>query len=160
MFHRYIAEREVVDQELGDYLESEGLGRRVLDEEEIEAAFKEMKVNRVGGEDDLQFFERCLVHAWSVICKLRTTDLTADPNKLLKKFEVEDKRKGILTIQEIIQVFKSYFKNKIETLDDAIIILAFSLQILDINCFWKDIRRFMRDSKSEGLKTLLMVAGL
>ena len=133
---------------------------RVLSEAEIETGVEELRLARKDGEGDEEFFQRSLAHAWLLICGLRIPDLVADPDQLVVELEAEENQRKIETLKQVVELFKAYFSKKINTLDDAIIILAFGLQILNLNYFWKDIRRFMSDSKSDGLKTLVLVAGL
>ena len=155
-FNRYVCEREEVDNQLAESLKESGLGLMKLTAAEMEAGIKELQLIRKEGQSDEEYFDSCLNHAWSIISQLETPDLIS--------FKQDEKNKSngneIKNLDNLVEVFKLFFKDKMTTLDDSIFTIAISLQLLNINYFWTDLRDFMRDPQDNGLKSVILIAGL
>ena len=115
-----------------------------------------VRLRREEGESDEGFFERCLDHGWSIVSGLKNPDLVDRINTE----KTTSTQKVIKTLANLVEVFKLLFQRKTSSLDDAILIIALSLQLLNINYFWTDLRDFMRDPQNNGLKHLIKIAGL
>ena len=178
IFDSYVSERERVDNQLSEFLEdSGGFGRRDLSKGELEDGVRELRRCRQLGQSDEEFFKDCLNFSSLLLSNLQVPDLlrmegqnntgggstedNSNYNGVRGRGDVEgNKYPAIRNFGSLVQVFMEFFRTRIESLDDAILIIGLGLQILRINSFWKDLRDSMRDPENNGLKSLILIVGL
>ena len=157
MFDKFICDREEVDSQFAEFLQATGVGSRDLTSRELEKGLKELRLPRQDGQTEEEYFESCLNHAWSKINQLKTPDFLIDVNI---KSQNNEEGKVLSNLNALVETFKAFYKDQIVSLEDSILALAFSLQILNLNYFWKDLRDYMREPENQGLRTIILTAGL
>ena len=157
MFDKYVCEREEVASELRRKLEDQGLGGRTLTEEEVEAGLNELKIERREGQSDEAFFKDCLNHFWGVLSDLQAPDFSNRNENGITRNSFD--KKIIQNLIILVDIFKRFYRNKIAGLDTAILALAMSHHLLNLNHFWRDLRDFMRDETNSGLKSIILNIG-
>ena len=152
MFHKYICEREELDWQFAASIEGGEFAEP--HKAQVEAGINEMRLVREQGQSDEDYFEKCLAHSFAMFSTIGTPDLLNEKPSDLKNHRV------ISSFRILVESFKLFYEELVETLDDSILILAFSLQLLNINYFWKDLRSFMRRDHNKGLKKIILIAGI
>ena len=158
MFHKYICEREKVDKKFAESVE--GLGSPQVERPQLEAGTNEIRLARQEGQSDEDYFEACLTHSFSLISSIEAPDLLRKKPTTTPKNEKEKTVTVVSSLSVLVETFKLFYEEKVENLDDCILALAFGLQLLNINYFWKDLRSFMRRDHEKGLKKIVLLAGL